>query len=142
MIQRIQSIYLLVAFLLLTIQGVLSIQSLCNPENEGLAQVFASPYGVWGYVFIALTLLGAALSFVDIFFYRDRMKQVRTITVVQLLTIAAYICFAIPVLRNSALNFETVTIPVLPALSLLGCIMARKAILKDEKLVRSADRIR
>lgn len=141
MIQRIQSVYLFVSFLLLA-AGAFSGMDLFLPRNSAMKQVFAESYYVLGIVFIVLLSLGAILSLVDIFCYRKRMKQVKIITVIQLLVIAAYVCFAIPVLQNSALGFETITTPLLPALSLLVCILARKAILKDEKLVRAADRIR
>ena len=147
MIQRIQTVYLFLSFLLLAFGGVkaamaLCTMALCSTKNEDMAQQFVAPYFVWGVLFACLLSLGAILSFVDIFLYSKRMKQVKVITIVQLLVIAAYICFAIPVFQNSEITFQMVTFPLLPAVSLLVCILARKAILRDERLVRAADRIR
>lgn len=61
-----------------------------------------------------------------------------------LLIVGWYVVYAMYVLNlKEAGNELTISLPVIfPAISLILYFMARKAILADEALVRSADRIR
>ena len=69
------------------------------------------------------------------------MKQMRLVAWAQLLVLLEYITVALPViiLKNSAINLVYFIGLLLIFLFLL---LARKAIAKDERLVRAADRIR
>ena len=86
-------------------------------------------------------MLTAGLTLWAVFQYKRRMKQMRLVAWAQLLVLLEYIAVALPViiLKNSAINLVYFIGLLLIFLFLL---LARKAIAKDERLVRAADRIR
>ena len=86
-------------------------------------------------------MLPAGLTLWAVFQYKRRMKQMRLVAWAQLLVLLEYIAVALPViiLKNSAINLVYFIGLLLIFLFLL---LARKAIAKDERLVRAADRIR
>ena len=69
------------------------------------------------------------------------MKQIRLVAWAQLLVLLAYIAIAVPVvlIKDSSINLIYFIGLILVFLFLL---LARKAIVRDERLVRAADRIR
>ena len=83
----------------------------------------------------ALQVVSAALSAYTIFLYRRRMVQARFCLAGLFVIFAWYI--GIAVLEGVAGFVES-----LPMVNAILIFMARKGILDDEKLVRSADRIR
>ena len=113
MIQRIQTVYLLLAAILLAV---------CFVFDEGML-----PGG--------LTLCLAVFSVIDIFLFRNRVLQARVCLALMLAGIVYYIFMAV---NQPAMGWYS----ALPLVAILMLFLARKAILKDEKLVRSLDRIR
>lgn len=113
MIQRIQTIYLLLAAIVLVVGCV---------------------FEPLGY-FKGLTGSMAVLALVVVFLYKNRPLQIKTCAVLIAIGIIYYIALAVvqPVLEWYA---------VMPMVAVLLLFMARKRIVKDEKLVRSLDRIR
>ena len=83
----------------------------------------------------ALQVVSAALSAYTIFLYRRRMVQARFCLAGLFVIFAWYI--GIAVLEGVAGFVES-----LPMVNAILIFLARKGILDDEKLVRSADRIR
>ena len=83
----------------------------------------------------ALQVVSAALSAYTIFLYRRRVVQARFCLAGLFVIFAWYI--GIAVLEGVAGFVES-----LPMVNAILIFMARKGILDDEKLVRSADRIR
>jgi peptidoglycan/LPS O-acetylase OafA/YrhL len=94
---------------------------------------------------IATVVLGL-LPFVIIFFYRNRKKQINIcyLAIVAILGYAFWLVqTAKQVLGDFTLQLENYGIGViLPSLAILFIILALRGIRKDEKLVRSADRLR
>ena len=113
MIQRLQSVYMLLAAIALAV---------CFVFDEDMR-----PSG--------LTLCLAVISFFNIFLYKNRVRQARVCLGVMLAGIVYYIFLAI---RQPQLGWYS----ALPMVAVLLLFMARKHIVKDEKLVRSLDRIR
>ena len=113
MIQRIQSVYLLLAAVLLVV---------CFVFDENMR-----PSG--------LTLCLAVFSLIDIFLFKNRNLQARVCLSVMLAGIAYYIFMAV---NQPIIGWYS----VLPMVAVFLLFLARKRILKDEKLVRSLDRIR
>ena len=147
MIQRIQSIYLLLAAILMAVTAFSPVLVL----NEGLT-LFS--YGVkdadllvkptWGIVFMAG--VSALLSFISIFMYSNRKKQ-SNVVFMSALVLVFYYLTAVVYLASYLSSFpegiNTVAYGiVLPVVALIFLLLANKAIKKDEKLVRSLDRIR
>jgi hypothetical protein len=146
MIQRIQSLYLLLATGSL---GTLFMRSVAfadftepNPSlsasADGYLNIYDSP------ISMGMTVVGIALSLLTIFLFKNRPLQVQ-LTWLGILTMAALLGFAfwqiqtvgaMVALRMTGVGF----IPL--SLSVVFSFLAIRSIRKDEKLVRSADRLR
>lgn len=145
MIQRIQSIFLFIAFLLLTI-GVVLFGSNVWQTRVGVINaeysIYHTSYPVLGYLFPVFLIIPALLFLYCIFKFKKRMLQVRIIMFGQLSIIVAFLIFLIPFIANSSLTLEWNATMILSLVAFVFDVLARRAILKDEKMVRASDRIR
>ncbi len=144
MIQRIRSIFLLLAsaasLSLLRMPLAVSIPSTQIPV---LAD---GRFNLQDHLGLLITFLGGgALALLAIFLFRNRPLQLR-ISMLSLLFILAGIGLAgylVYVQANTLLdNFFPGTGTFLPILSIIFILLAYRFIKKDEKLVRSMDRLR
>lgn len=150
MIQRIQTIYLLLVVVLLTI-------SLCLPigyfapvadlaeESSFVAigvNIGGKFYSTWG-LFVIL-LLSAIIAFSTIFLYKKRVLQIRISIFNSLLILGYYISFVIFYfsLKDDTLVFRVSWATCLPLITIILNILAIRAIGRDEVLVKAADRLR
>lgn len=156
MIQRKQSVYLLLAVIAYIVCLFLPIGGIEQKSMGGQVEVFnlgivgadgkMSIVGTCVPLFILLSI-SAILAMVTIFMYRNRALQLNLCAITLLFNIIWYV--------DLALIFGFVTIPnieassfsihfaaCLPLVSLILVSMARKGIVDDEKLVKAADRIR
>lgn len=120
MIQRKQTIYLLLAFVALLLCGLFdqTIIFLCG----------------WACGLSLVTLA-------DVFLYKNRKRQNLLCLVLMVLAVAYYVVLAVVNHRQG--GQLTLTWPMaLPAVAIVLLFMAHKGIVHDEKLVRSLDRIR
>lgn len=135
MIQRIQTVYLLLAFVA---TGVL-------PFVFALWTIDGKPfYFMEDMVYVTLFGLSTVLSLLSIFFYNKRQHQ---FVMGRLNIILNFILFGL-------LVYHTLTPPggtsvpekgvglVLPIVAIVFVALANKAIKRDEELVKSADRLR
>ncbi len=152
MIQRIQSVYLLVNVVLLIV-------CMCNPVAAFIgADGSVSPFynlgvdvvGVgretscWGM--FAILLLSAIVALGTIFLFKNRMLQIRMTIFNIILLIGYYATFVAFVIAYSgrlegssfALRFAI----CLPFVAIVLSFLAVRAIGKDEVMVRAADRLR
>ena len=113
MIQRIQTVWLLLAFVVLVVAAIVEPMSYFKGLVGGMAVVAV------GIVFL----------------FKNRPMQANLCTVLMALGIIYYIALAImqPVIEWYC---------ALPMVAVVFLFLARKAIVKDEKLVKSLDRIR
>ena len=150
MIQRKQSIFLLIAF-------IVSVVCLCQPlgtvEPAGMGASFklnnlfldkgdSVDYSVFGL--FGILLLSSVLSLGTIFLFRNRKLQASLCLCNEFLLVAWYIVLGV-VTRNvidPSASFHVAFVACLPAVAVILNVMARAGILHDEKLVRAADRIR
>ena len=131
MIQRIQSIYLLVAAISMTL---ISFKVPVYNLNETL---FMAQDDTKMFV---LTIVGAIFSLLGLFMFKNRkfqMKLIRLTVLIQMIIgIRIFMLFnKFEVVLNSSFLF-------LMAFTLIALIMAYRGIKKDDDLVRSIDRIR
>ena len=96
---------------------------------------------------MAILLPTAVLATYTIFIYHNRKVQALFCTLNALLITGWYVCFFVVAKTTGNKTWGTVDFAplwpaVLPAVALILYLMARHAILADEKLVRSMDRIR
>ena len=148
MIQRKQTLFLLLAFVLTVVCMSTQVGTLYNESGTVAARI----YNLWltdgqgGQSFASAPLFGvllvdALLMLVTIFLYQKRKLQARMCLVGMLLGVAWYVLLAVlPQQTGGQLHLEWPS--VLPAIGVILTFMARKGILADEKLVRSLDRIR
>jgi FtsH-binding integral membrane protein len=128
MIQRIQSIWLLLATVFAALTFVL-------PFSIGLIIVNAKTT-TWLTILAAFT---GVMAFVDIFLFSNRKQQLRICLLGILLTIIYLgVCFA-----EMSKDNGTLALSCLIYFAILGFyIMAANGIRKDEKLIKSMDRLR
>lgn len=149
MIQRIQTLYLLAVVALGIALIWLPVVQFVSPEGADL-QVYelsalggAPLQGLWGLT--VTTLLIPILALVDIFLYKKRILQARLNIFTVMLCIGYYGVLAIYIwLAKMSLGVEWHILPwaSFPLVCLVLTLMATRGILKDEALVRAADRIR
>jgi hypothetical protein len=136
MLQRIQSIYLLLA---LITTGVLPfVFPLWTFEN-------ISFYFMQDLIFVSLFGLSTTLSLLSIFLFKKRQNQ---FVLGRLNIILNLILLGLFVYRSLNLSGETVSVSekgigmFLPIVAIVFLVLANKAIKKDEDLVKSVDRLR
>ncbi len=123
MIQRKQSVFLLLAAIL----GVLIIVN----------------YPMWPLFLLAL--VAASLSIYTIFKFKQRPLQARLSVLAAVLFLLWYpaVVLVNKFMMPSGLQYDIANVwGALPAVSAILCMLARKGIMDDERLVRAADRIR
>ena len=151
MIQRVQSIYLLVASIFMLLFYVFPIAvfttstfafeffncHITHPENLE-PPITLAPLAI-------LPLLSILISFVTIFLFKKRKIQMRLSKINLLLIFTIIVVTILYFLKISELLDGDVQYGfsgIFPILAFIVTIMAHSAINKDEELVRSADRIR
>jgi len=150
MIQRIQTLYLLAVVILGTVLIWLPVVQLVTPEEAEMLQVWelgalggAPLQGLWGL--LLTTILIPFLAFVDIFLYKKRILQARLNIFLVMLCLGYYGVLALYIwLAKMSMNVEWHILPYasFPLICMVLTLMATRRILKDEALVRAADRIR
>ena len=157
MIQRIQTLYLMVVTLLMAVTlifplvfiGVDGHQVELSAFSISDAEGTLSHATAWLGALLALTTL---IPFVTIFLYKNRPLQIRLCGALCVLLVGALVvlgAFTYATCQNIFADFEiswaniVFRFPVLmPIISVIITPFAMKAILRDELLVRSLDRIR
>lgn len=152
MIQRKQTLFLLIAV-------IAAVICLCLPLGEFAAgNVMGGKsvlYNLWitrpdgshdfsVWALFAILLVTCPISLLAIFSYKNRITQSRFCMFNILLLLGWYVVLAAMTLNTKDVggSFSVSITSALPAVSIILHFMARKAILADEALVRSADRIR
>jgi hypothetical protein len=156
MIQRIQTFYLLVIFVLSTITFFSNLGGLHNQETgelytlsySGLFEkgpsndlIFSS--SVW--LLTALMMIIPIISFIAVFLFKRRMLQIRLLIFNLVLMAGFYGLLFIYLWQfgkstNTNMYLEMVT--AFPLVNIILSVLAIRAIGKDEALVKSLNRIR
>jgi len=137
MLQRIQTIYLLISAVISG--GLIFLFSLWTTINE------TELYAKEDILYLGLFLSSAALALIAIFMYNNRQTQ---FVLGRLNIILNFILLGLFVYRSLSLSGETSDVSVkgigmlLPIFSIVFLVLANKAIKKDEDLVKSVDRLR
>lgn len=151
MIQRIQSLYLLISM-------VLGVICLCMPLGRFTTadgEHYADLYNLWvrmcesgvhlfsPWALFVLLVLVCTLTFVSIFLFTRRALQMRTVSFCMVLLVGYYIyfCFFAWTSKGEG-NFTPSLTAALPLVCIILDYLAFRSILKDEMLVRSLDRLR
>ncbi len=150
MIQRIQSVYLLIVTALLVVAICIPVGSFTNADgslsefsNLGVSLQNGFDSSAWGM--FAILLLSAIIAFATIFLFRNRMLQIRMTVFNSILLIGYYLTFlAFMFILQGRLDasFHLSWGICLPLISIILNYLAIRAIGKDEVLVKAADRLR
>jgi len=155
MLQRIQSIYLFLAALV--IAGLFIFPLVHNvyvnntPTTIMVTGIFQDVNGQQAHTtfFVALTAVTAIVALIPLvimFLYKNRKLQI-TLCYSAMLVLVGYSYWVSQLVKNTidnaTINFSNYGIGILLiSVSILLLILAQKAIQRDEKLVKSADRLR
>jgi hypothetical protein len=138
MLQRIQTLYLLLA---LVVSGVLPFVFPLWTLNPG-SQPF---YFMESPAYTALFGLSTSLSLLSILFYQKRQNQFvinRLNMILNLILLGLFLYRLLTVSGGAASAPEKGIGVFLPIVSIIFLVLANKAIKKDEDLVKSVDRLR
>lgn len=137
MIQRIQTIYLLLAFV---VTGILPFFIPLWTMADGKAYFFMQ-----NQVYVVILGLSTTLSLLSIVSYKKRQNQ---FVIGRLNIILNLILLGLFVYRSLNVSGETLAVSekgigmFLPIVAIVLLVLANKAIKKDEDLVKSVDRLR
>lgn len=150
MIQRIQTLYLLAIVILGICLIWLPVVELVTPQEASELQIWelsavggAPLQGLWGL--LVTTILIPVLALVDIFLFKKRLLQARLNIFLALLCLGYYGVLAIYIWlakMSMGLDWHIMPSASIPLVCFVLTLMATRRILKDEALVRAADRIR
>ena len=157
MIQRIQTVYLILVAVLMTLAGVLPVAEYfdaaknivyqldmrgfvqLNPDGTFLSAISTNPVTFIFGIILVVTIM-------TIFKYKNRKQQFRLCTVNFLLILIYTIVLAVVIFvgKNKLVGTElTLKIPaVFSIVALILNYLAMRGIAKDENLVKSMDRLR
>lgn len=135
MIQRIQSVYLILVVFLATAAPFWS------PlwETEGVA-LYAFDHSWIKYFFIGI----AALAILSLLRYKYRLKQFvlnRLNMIVNLILLGVFVYHSLNLSGETVVSEKGIGM-LIPIFSIVLLVLANKAIKKDEDLVKSVDRLR
>ena len=152
MIQRIQSIWFLLATLTICCLFFIPMVTTTVGNTEyyiiasGLYQKIGNATTVLkdSLYLLILTAVVAIMCFVNIFNFKNRKYQKR-IAYVNILLIIGLSFWCGQFAKNIPGNLETATYPMgmfLPVIAIIFCLLGVRGINNDDKLIRSADRLR
>ena len=116
MIQRKQTVFLLIAVIL----GMVHFQA---------------------WALFGIQMLASAISLIAIFLYKRRPLQATLCLAAILVNIVWYIVLAV-LIQQGLLSESLPLTASLPIIAAILCLLARRGVIADEKLVRAADRLR
>lgn len=149
MIQRIQSVYLLLVTALLVASMCLPVGSFIGangaayvfkPLGVEINEAFSSTWGLFG-----ILLLSAVVAFATIFLFKNRMLQIRMSIFNSILLIGyymAFLAFLFVLKRDLTASFQISWALCLPLVCIILNYLAIRAIGRDEVMVKAADRLR
>lgn len=158
MIQRIQSVFLLLAFIsaillfFFPLAGIYGQAATYKFYIYGMVNKVPDDQSIFTFMttfpLLLLNILVAAFSIGCIFLYKNRLTQMKMVRLAILLEIVfialVFFVYAGIIEKNLATspNYLDEAGIYFPLITLIFLIIANRFILKDERLVRSADRLR
>jgi len=164
MIQRVQTLYLLGMVILGIVLFFLPVMQFTTPEDSVVQRMFllsaqgleevsqefdygdlqpVAVQGLWGLMVISLLI--PVLALVDIFLYKKRLLQARLNIFTAVVCVGYYgmlLMYVWFIRQQIQVEWDICFAACIPLVCLILVIGATRLILKDEMLVRAADRIR
>ena len=150
MIQRIQTLYLLLATALMSLTLFLPLATITSSVEEVVVKAFSAGESSLPLYLGLLLSATTLLPFVTIFLFKNRLAQIRLCVseIVMLLgsaVVIALYCYRVCDLLSEVQDNSIFTLgfaSLMPVVSIIFVVLALRGIAKDEALVRSLDRIR
>lgn len=149
MIQRIQSVYLLLVTVILSVcafvsQGYFLTAEGAHYDFKPLGLILEDQaFSTWAL--FALLLFSAVIAFFTLFLYKFRPHQIRLCILNMLLILGYYgvlVFYTLKIKSDLGADYIIKWTVALPAIALILTYLALRGVGKDEALVRSYDRIR
>jgi len=157
MLQRIQSLYLLLAAIAMGLTVYFPLADAIGSDDSLVLYSYklislvpdSSPdlpvYFIWPLAVISLLVL--LISVITIFMYKKRMRQltiIRGAIILLIIMIALFFFYYSPELEKISGGIVGYKVPgaYLPVVTFILFVLAYRGIIADEKLIRSADRLR
>ena len=148
-IQRIQSVYLLIAIILMVVFAFFPAFTFTFGEREFVyGALEAGKVGVTHInpLMLTLTILIAVFALIDIFLFKNLQRQMTFCFATIIIGIAMLIAIAVEIfIIQGRVGFHNV-MPhwaiLLPVLAIIFLMLAHKAMSRDKKSLRDADRLR
>ena len=147
-IQRIQSVYLLIAVILMAVFAFFPALSFeLGGRNFVYGALEAGKVGVTHVdpLMLMLIILIVFLAIVDIFLFKNLQRQMTVCFVDIIIGLSMLVAIAIQAFVIGNRDGVSVTWQwylILPVLSIIFLMLAHKAMSKDKKMLRDADRLR
>lgn len=142
MIQRIQSIFLLLVVVIGIVSFFLPIASFTSAGGtETLTTLWAYPY----YILQTLTAIIILLAAYTLFDFKHRRRQMRFCSAIVLLYVGYFCLYAgigLAAASEQQATFGVAYGITQPVINVILVLLAKRQIKKDDDLVRSADRLR
>ncbi len=159
MLQRVQSLFLLAVVLCMLFSLFFPVWNKINPENEVLIEIYGlyskqtQPGGEIRQEIFPFALIGgfvivaAIIAFVEIFQFKNRLNQIKmgalnSLVMSSVLGLSLYLSFQEEKIFVPQIQGQYGLGLFLPCIALIFNVLANRFIRRDEKLVRSVDRIR
>jgi quinol-cytochrome oxidoreductase complex cytochrome b subunit len=139
MIQRIQSLYLLISAVSISILFFLPLATSSGVDDTWFSDGRLDARDTPVMIFAAIC---AFISFIAIFLYGQRPIQLLVVRVAILIVLALTGYAGVLLYQSSAEGIELGVGFAMPVISLVTDLLASKGILKDEQTVKSMDRLR
>jgi len=131
-IQRWQSVFLLLAFNLLGLAFIMPVGTVDGVDIEPTSDL----------PFMIINITAAILAAIDIFLYRNLPLQIRIASVTMVLAIGAAIVGALHFMVTDGFGMVVVCGFPLPLIAAIFIWIARSMMVNDRRLLAAADRIR
>lgn len=139
-IQRIQTVYLLLAAIVTAVFAFVPVINVLNPDGVVEISFNSLHFGAWTMV---LEMLIVILAIIAIFKYRDLKSQIRLTNVLMLLIVTLIIVIAVMIwVLHDKLIMQFTPYIVMPFVALILVWLAKKGIKHDKKLLADSERIR
>jgi hypothetical protein len=143
MIQRVQTVYLILAFIVSG--GLIFVFNLWNTSEQEIFVVdLFSKKVIFLKIIPFMFLTSAVLSAMAIFLFKNRKLQFvvgRIIILTNLILLGLLVYLSLTLSGETSVSKKGIGM-FLPVLAILFIVLANKAIKKDEDLVKSVDRLR
>jgi len=136
MIQRVQTLYLVVVVLISALAAFLT--PVWRETQSAIALPYNYTYLQFGYLLIA------ALGLIVVFLFKNRKRQVRLVQlliILNLVLLGFFVYWFLNLPGENTLSEKGIEM-LIPIISIVFLVLARRGIKKDEALVKSVDRLR